>query len=541
MSLALMTGVIVIYLALLFYSGRLGYKASESFSDYVAGSWNIGLWLLVGTFSATWVSAVSVMGFPGMLFGVGMAALTAVYAGYFMANTLMPILAYKLRRPEHPPATIPEYLRLRFEPFEKRSGLQVLGGVAMVLGYAVFVMIQVSAFGILFSTITGWPYLVCIFLFGAFILYIAAGGTLSVVISDLFNTCVILVGVILGALYILPRVGGWNAMWTSYGTMTAPALVGAEPAAAGALLSMLGPYSLSTVVGLFIASALGGSLAPHWPSRMLYARNVKTAIAMPMVSQLVICFVLYGALLVLGVGGRVLVGTLDAANTDWIMPYLFLNEIGGLLGAIGIAGLLAAAMSTSNSMLFHGALAVVFDVFRNLSSTRYPEAALQRLTKMTVLGVGIVSILLAINPPEFIAVMSARVFGFWCAAFFVPLYIGLYWKRLNRQAVYWSMTVAPLTFVVLEFLIGRGTVQGWLPAIVWAVLVAVGGSVALSFAYPGAPREGWEPFFEARVSESTARAWAAVRSGADLLDLERDLARKDVKISSGRSTSSASP
>ncbi len=519
MSVGLMATVLVVYLILLSYCGRLGYKASRSFSDYVAGSWNMGLWLLAGTFSATWISAVSVMGFPGMLFGVGLAALAAVYAGYFMANTLMPILAYKLRRPKHPPATIPEYLRLRFEPFEKRSGLQVLGGVAMVLGYAVFVMIQVSAFGILFSTITGWPYLVCIFIFAAFVLYIAAGGTLSVAISDLFNACVIVVGVVICAAIILPEVGGWSAMWEQYATMTQPALPDGDAFEQGALLSLLGPYSLSTVIGLFIAAALGGSLAPHWPSRMLYARNVKTAIALPMVSQAVICFVLYGALLVLGVGGRVLVGTLDAANTDWIMPFLFMNQIGGLLGAVGIAGLLAASVSTSNSMLFHGALAIVFDVFRNLSPKRLSEESLQKYTRVTVVGMGLVSILLAVNPPAFIAVMSARVFGFWCAAFFVPMYIGLYWKRLNRQAVYWSMTVAPLMFVVLEYLIVQGIISGIIPAVVWAVFIGVGGSVVLSYAFSPAPREGWEPFFEAEISPSTVKAWEQSRidmeSGAD--------------------------
>jgi sodium/pantothenate symporter len=244
---------------------------------------------------------------------------------------------------------------------------------------------------------------------------------------------------------------------------------------------------------------------------MLYARNVKTAIAMPMLSQAVICFVLYGALLVLGVGGRVLVETLDAANTDWIMPHLFLNEIGGIVGAVGIAGLLAAAVSTSNSMLFHGALAVIFDVLRNVSRNRYSDSELQRMTRITVVLVGGVSILLAINPPDFIAVMSVRVFGFWCAAFFVPLYIGLYWRRLNRQAVYWSMTVAPLTFVVLEFLVARGVVSGGVPAIVWAVLVAVGGSVILSFAFPPSPRAGWEPFFESEIGQETEAAWHRAR------------------------------
>ncbi len=108
--------------------------------------------------------------------------------------------------------------------------------------------------------------------------------------------------------------------------------------------------------------------------------------------------------------------------------------------------------------------------------------------------------------------------------------MGLYWKRLNRQTVYWSMTVVPLTFVAPEFVISQGIVAGLIPAIVWAVVVAVGGSVALSFACPAAPREGWEPFFEARISEATARAWEAARSGTDLFPKETEKATGGVAV-----------
>ncbi|SFG63847.1 sodium/pantothenate symporter [Desulfotomaculum arcticum] len=511
MNMTVLTAVLIIYLIFLYWFGRMGYKVSKTLSDFVAGGWNMNLMLLIGTFSATWVSAVSIMGFPGMLFGMGLAALTAVYGGYFMANTLMPFLAFKIRRPENPPSTIPEYLRLRFEPHAEKSGLQVLGGLSMVIGYAVYVMIQVSAFGYLFSTITGLPYVVCIFLFGAFILYVAAGGTLSVAISDLFNTAVIVVAVFFGALIIYNQVGGWNVMWDQYSTITAPALAGGENIKEGALLSLLGPYPLSTIIGLFIASAIGGSLAPHWPSRMLYAKNTKTAIALPMVSQLIIAFLVFGCLLIMGVGGRVLVGTLDAKSTDWIMPYLFMNTIPGLLGAVGIAGLLAAAMSTANSMLFHGALALVYDVFRNMSNKHYNDESLRKWSRITVVVLGATSIILAINPPVFIGIVSAKVFGFWAASFFVPLYVGLYWKRLNKQSVYWSMVVAPITYILFDYLITKGLMWGTIPAMVWALLVGVVGGFVLSYVYPSAPKEGWEPFFEPEISAETRRVWADAR------------------------------
>ncbi len=511
MDMNLLIIVIFIYLVGLFGFGRLGYKVSKTYSDIVSGSWNMGLWLLVGTFTATWVSAVSVMGFPGMLFGVGLVAISSVFGGYFFANTLMPILAYKLRRPSIPPATIPEYVRLRFEPHVKKSGLQVIGGLGMTLGYLAYVSIQISAFGILLSSITGWPYTACIFIFGVFVLYVAAGGTLSVSITDLFNSAIITIGAIIGAAFILPEAGGWTGMWETFLASTEPGIIGGDPIPEGQLGSLLGPFSLSGVIGLFIAAAVGGSLAPHWPSRMLYAKNVKTAIMLPIVAQIVICFVVFVALLISGVGGKVVVGSIDATDTDWIVPYVFMNYVPGLLGAIGIASLLAAAMSTANSMIFHGALAAIYDVFRTLKGESYPEETLRKWTRILVVVVGVVSILFAIDPPEFIGIMSAKVFGFWGATFFVPMYIGLYWKRLNRQGVYFAMLAGPAIYLLFDYLIAEGMMWPVIPAIVWAVVIAVTGAVILSYVYPPSPKVGWQPFFEKEEDDETKRVWNRVR------------------------------
>jgi len=511
MNTWILWSVIVVYFALLILIGRMGYKMSNNLSDFVAGNWNMGLLLVGGTFVATWVSSVSIMGFPGMLFGKGLVALTAIYSGFFMANSLMPIIGYKIRRPVMPPATIPEYFRLRFEPHSKKSGLQAIGGIAMAIGYLLYVMIQISAFGYIFSSITGLSYLASIFIFGIFVLYIAAGGTLSVATSDLFNSLVIIVSVVVGALIILPKVGGWSQMWAQYASINSPALEGKEVVSGSKMLTLLGPYSISTVIGMFISSSLGASVAPHWPSRMLYARNVKTAVALPMVSQIIIAFFVFGSLLIMGVGGRVLIGTLSAKSTDALMPLLFLNHFPSILGALGIAGLVAASVSTTNSMLFHGALAVIYDVFKNYAGKSYNDKALERAAKITVLAVGLIAIVIAIKPPEFIAVLSAYVFGFWGSAFIVPVYMGLYWKRLNRKGAYWAMITGPISYVTLDLMIKKNIISGFIPAIVWSLIITVSGAIILSLVYEPAPRECWEPFWEPEVSNDTEVAWAAAR------------------------------
>jgi sodium/pantothenate symporter len=503
--------VLVVYFALYVWFGRAGYRMSRTLADYVAGSWDIPLIILLGTFTATWVSAVSVIGFPGMTYKLGLVSLTGIYAGYFMANSLMPIIAYKLRRPEKPPATVPEFLRLRFEPHVSRSGLQAIGALVMVVGYFLYVMLQAKAIAILLSTITGLPYILCLAVVAAFVIYVAAGGTFSVAVSDLYNTVVIVLGVVLCAAFVLPQAGGWSNMWSQFATISTPPMVGAAATKAGSLVSFLGPFSVSYVVGLFISSAFGGSVAPHWPSRMLYARNVKTAIWVPLASQIPI-LVIYAALLICGVAGRVLVPTMPPGkDTDWIMPLLFTQFVPSLIGAIGIAALLAAAISTINSMILHGGLALSYDLIRNLSPKKIPDEKLVRISRLLVIAVGLVATVLAIKPPALIAIMSAYVFGWWGACFIVPLYVGLYWKRLNRQAVYWAAISGPIVYSITNWLITKKMMSDLIPSIIWGILVALVGAVICSFVFKPAPREAWEPFEVADVSEETKKVWLKAR------------------------------
>lgn len=87
------------YFLLLFYFIKKGSKKSESLDDFTIGGWSMGLSVNVFYFTATWVSAASVLGVPSLLYNVGFAAVTGWFAGWFFATALLPLIAYKLRRP----------------------------------------------------------------------------------------------------------------------------------------------------------------------------------------------------------------------------------------------------------------------------------------------------------------------------------------------------------------------------------------------------------------------------------------------------------
>jgi sodium/pantothenate symporter len=427
----------------------------------------------------------------------------------------MPFLANKLRMPKLPARTIPEYLRFRFEPLAQKSGLQALGALSMLLGYLAYVMIQIKAVGIIVSTITGMPYAIAVFIFLIFLIYTAAGGMWSVGISDLFNTVVIAIGAVVAALVLMHAAGGWGPMWSTFSSVSTAPIEGGKVTPPGQLTSMLGPYSLSFVIGLFIASSFGGAAAPHWLGRMQMTKNRKVAVATPLYSQLVI-LVVYVALLIIGVAGRAIMPTIPGGHdTDWLLPILFTQHMPIFIGGLALAGVMAAAMSTANGMLLHQALALNYDIIRNLRTEKIDDQKLIKWNRVVIILLGVVATLLALHPPKLIAIISALVFGFWGCTYIIPTFLGLYWKRFNRQAAYWVCIAGPITFVLTNQLIKAKVMPGTIPDMVWGLIVGLVGAVILSYVFPGSRKEGWEPYWHESISADTEKTiLAAMREAA---------------------------
>src|SRR5699024_10679405 len=188
--------VFCFYVIFLVWANIKSLKIAESIDDYAIGGHKMGLLLSIGTTTATWISVASVVGVPGYLYSSGVSAIIGWVAGWCFGGALIPIVAYKIRRPEFPARTFPEFIRFRFEPFQKRSTLQAIVGFLMFIGYLLLVNIQVSGFGIVFSTITGIDYKIAIFGFLLFIMVTSVGGFWSVAATDTLNTILITIGVI---------------------------------------------------------------------------------------------------------------------------------------------------------------------------------------------------------------------------------------------------------------------------------------------------------------------------------------------------------
>ncbi len=499
-------GLYVVFLAWTTWQSS---KQVESLSDYTTGGHRMGLLLGVGTSVATWVSVASVMGVPGFLYRTGVAAIIGWVAGWFLATALMPILAYKVRRPEIPARTFPEFIRMRYEPFQKVSNLQLIVAVLMFVGYFIFCHLQVVGFGIVFNTITGIPYEYAVFGFLVFLILTCTGGFWSVAATDTFNAALILVGLAFGMGAVLAATGGFGPIMDAISVTTAPVNVGGAPMKAGIMLTPEGSFGWGALMAIFLANSWGASVAPHWINRFMAPKNAKAAV-LQMMWTVIVLVPIFICLITIGLGAKSLMPSLPAGKTtDYIMPLIVQQYAPPFVGAMTLIAIMAAAVSTANSMLLNCGTSIYYDIYRSLfPNKRIDEAKATNHLRISVFLLGILAVISAIKPPMLLAMGFTYVYGAFGAAFMWPVWFGLYWKRMNRAGAYAGIIVGTIGFVAAKVMDYTNPFAVGAALSLIAVLAAV-------YATDAPPIESYEAFFEPEISPSTRAVTLSIRQETD--------------------------
>ncbi|HAE41540.1 MAG TPA: sodium:solute symporter [Clostridiales bacterium] len=505
--------IFAIYFLFIIISSIKSSKQVESLSDFTTGGHRMGLKLGVGTTLATWLSVASIMGVPGNLYRTGFAAIYGWVVGWFVATALMPILAYKVRMPAMPTRTFPEFMRLRYEPYEKNSKMQLLIAVLMLIGYFVFAHLQVVGFGIVFSTITGLKYEISIFFFLAVLLFTSFGGFWSVAATDTLNAVLIFVGVVVAAGVVLSNAGGWSNIMSTISTTTAPIYEGGAALESGIMISPFGAFGTSALLSIFLSNALGASVAPHWITRFMAPKNAKAAV-LQMTISLLLLTAIFVPLIIIGLGSKVLLPSLPVGNTtDYLFPMIITQYAPPVIGALALVGICAAAVSTANSMLLNCGTSLVYDIKRMIFSTETQTAQDDNKTtsqlRIVIFILGALAVVSAIKPPVLLAMGFTYIYGGFGSAFFWPVWFGLYWKRMNRAGAYLSIIVG-----LSGYLYATITKMAFPAFLVGAGLSLIACLIGV-YATKKPPLEAYEAFFEPDISESTKQVIRHIRKESD--------------------------
>ena len=465
---------VVIYLACsfgiaLWARKKTATSSSQGFiEDYFIGGRSMGGFVLAMTIIASYTSASSFVGGPGVAYRLGLSwvllAMIQVPTTFLTLGILGKRFAIMARKTQS--VTITDFLRARFQS----DAVVILCSVALIIFFMAAMLAQFIGGARLFQTVTGYPYIVGLVLFGiSVVLYTAVGGFRAVVLTDAIQGIVMVVAVVVVLLAVINAGGGVEQCITTLKDID-PGLI----TPTGPKNAVPQPFTLS----FWVLVGIGILGLPQTTQRCMGYRDSRAMHDAMVIGTLLIGFMILCAHLA-GTMGRAVFPDLPAG--DLAMPTLIVNLLSPVWAGIFIAGPLAAIMSTVDSMLLLVSAAIIKDLYIHYrlkgDASRMPVVTLKKMSLITTFIIGLMVFVAAIEPPDLLVWINLFAFGGLEATFLCPIVLGLYWEKGNATGAIASIVCGVATFVILTLIKpAMGGVHAIVPTTLIALISFVAGS-----------------------------------------------------------------
>lgn len=432
---------LVVFLVLIFGIGiwaNMRVRQSDSFlSEYFLGGREMGGFLLAMTMMATYGSASSFIGGPGVAYNTGLGwvllAMAQLPAGYFVLMILGKKFAIISRKYEA--ITLIDFLKARYNS----NAIVLLSALAIMVFLFAAMTAQWVGGARLIESLTGLNYRAALIIFAvAVLLYVIIGGFAAVALTDALQGTIMVIGTIVLLVAIVIEGGGVSAIMT---TLVAENPQFVSPFGAEGNLT---PLYVST---FWILIGIGVIGLPQIAVRAMSYKDSKGMHRAILIGTIGIATVMFGMHLI-GVFGRAVMPGIEIG--DKVMPTLTLEILPPILAGIVLAAPMAAIMSTVNALLILVSSTVIKDVYLNFIKPTAQDAEIKRLSFIVTTVVGVSVVLFALNPPEFLIWINLFAFGGLEASFLWAVVLGLYWKKANKYGAFASMATGLVLYVYID-------------------------------------------------------------------------------------------
>ncbi len=442
------TILVLVYLSAIGYLGFLGYRRTNTASDYMVGGRKIHPFVMALSYGATFISTSAIVGFGGAagVFGMGLLWLTFlnIFMGIFIAFVFF---GKRTRKMGHnlETHTFPELLGQRF----KSRFIQGFSAAVIFLFmplYTAAVLIGAAQF---IASIFGIPFEVALFFFTAIVaLYVVMGGIKGVMYTDALQGTLMFVGMALLLFLTYRSLGGITAAHQKLTALSdqAVAVFGKAGHQGWTRMPAAGsPFWWTLVSTIVMGVGIGVIAQPQLVVRFMTVKSNRELNRAVLIGGVFIFFMTGVAFLVgpltnvffFEATGKIAVQA--AGGTDAIIPEYIGQFIPPWFSAIFMLTLLAAAMSTISSQFHTMGTSIGRDLYEKAFGLGGGHSMM--VTRIGTFLVILLSALLAYMLPrvyaggEAIIARGTAIFFGLCAAAFLPAYLGaLYVKRLPRKA-----------------------------------------------------------------------------------------------------------
>ena len=457
----------LIFLLVMVGVGFYSRKQASSVDGFVLGGRSVGPWLTAFAYGTSYFSAVVFVGYAGQFgwkyglsstwIGIGNALIGSLLAWLVLGRRT------KLMTQHIESRTMPDFFGTRYDSQSLRVIASIIAFVFLI-PYTAGVYKGIST---LFEMGFGNPYEYCEIIMAILTaVYVILGGYKATAMNDFIQGIIMLFGIVAVIIAVINVQGGLTA---AVGKLAAMPADGA-PDVNGGFASWFGPDPWN-LLGVVILTSLGTWGLPQMVGKF-YSITDESAIRRGTVISTVFALIVAGGCYFLGGFGRLFGMPPMLPNGklafDSIVPSMLVT-LPDVLIALVVLLVLSASMSTLASLVLTSSSTMTLDlIYRDKKSLpgEVQEGAIddevserierRKVVVMRVLIVFfiVISLMIALNPPTFIAQLMGISWGALAGAFLAPFMLGLYWRGVTTASV-WACFVWGVGLTVVNMLLGN--------------------------------------------------------------------------------------
>lgn len=486
--------LLVVFFAVMVGVGIYSRRHATSVDGFVLGGRSVGPWFTAFAYGTSYFSAVVFVGYAGQFgwkygiastwIGVGNAVIGSLLAWVVLGRRTKVMTQHLGSR------TMPDFFGERYDS----KALKIMASVIVFIFLIPYTASVYNGLSRLFEMAFHIPYTWCVVAMALFTaVYVILGGYMATAINDFIQGIIMLVGIVVVIAAVLSGQGGFmNAIAEMAQIPSDVAVTAGQP---GAFTSFFGPDP-ANLLGVVILTSLGTWGLPQMIGKF-YAIKDEKSINTGTVISTVFAIVVSGGCYFLGGFARLFdspaiynEATGDIVY-DSIIPYM-LSALPDILIGIVVVLVLSASMSTLSSLVLTSSSTLTLDLLKDNVIKNMSEKKQIITMQLLIVFFIVVSVVIALDPPTFIAQLMGISWGALAGAFLAPFLYGLYWKGVTKAGV-WAGFIAGIGITVSNMFIGyiESSINAGAVAMVAGLIVVP----VVSFITPRMKRETVDEIF----------------------------------------------
>lgn len=450
------------YLSIGLYAGR----QTKTVEDHFVMSRSAPAFFITGTLIASNLSSVTFTGFTATAAMSGPLAMITQFGATISASLFVGLYAgrylYRMKL-----LTIPDFFAKRYPG----KAPQLAAAIVVLISMTAYMITVIMGTVVVLNNLFGWSnHISLIAIMVIITLFTVVGGMRSVVVTDTAMFIVFLMAALIIGPAVVYHIGGLEAAITK------------AQESLPYIFTWQGNTSkfngLMLIIEMNVLSLLLNIGAPHLISRVNIAKSErelgKAMILLAAIYPVLMISLLYP----FSFFPLLNTGVKPVESYVWACK----NLVPTIMGAVGLAGVVAAAISTATSLYQQASATLSSCIIKDLLFPKMNERQLLLVSRLAVVVIGIVVYFGSLSPSigtatiMYAFLFATAAFGAWVPA----IYLGLLWKKATTTGATWSMFLTMPLIIGITLAKNKGIIPGWVPINLVGIVFSMSVMVIIS-------------------------------------------------------------